>query len=92
MSIEMDARVAAAAAVLADFRTTTLDLPGVPDWHLWSLRLAQVLADVLEQIDADPDGRKLAQVRAIFDTFCWETDDRQYALEQIEDTVMGDGE
>jgi hypothetical protein len=39
----------------------------------------------------DPATVQLAQIRAIFDTFDWQTDDRQYALEQIEDIVMGGG-
>ena len=33
---------------------------------------------------------QLAQIRLVFDAFDWETDDRQYALEQIEQIVNGD--
>jgi hypothetical protein len=32
---------------------------------------------------------QLAQVRLVLEAFDWETDDRQYALEQIEDIVNG---
>lgn len=35
--------------------------------------------------------RQLASIRAVFDVFDWETDDRQYALEQIEEIVKGGG-
>jgi len=31
----------------------------------------------------------LAQVRLVLDAFGWETDDRQYAREQIDDIVNG---
>jgi len=37
----------------------------------------------------DPAAAQLAAIRAVFDVFDWETDDRQYALEQIEDIVRG---
>ena len=90
MSIELQARIAAAAAVVADFRTTTLDLPGVPDWHLWALRLAQVLSDVLEQLETDPEAGQLAQIRLVLDAFDWGGDDLQYALEQVDYILRGD--
>lgn len=41
--------------------------------------LLGALADQLER-----DSARLAEVRAVFDAFDWERDDRQYALEQIE--------
>jgi len=41
---------------------------------------------------AIPTAEKLAEVRAVLDAFDWTTDDRQYALEQIEDIVNGDDE
>jgi hypothetical protein len=30
---------------------------------------------------------RLAEIRLVLDAFDWETDDRQYALEQIDDIV-----
>jgi hypothetical protein len=35
------------------------------------------------------DAAKLAAVRAVLSAFDWEHDDRQYALEAIEDIVSG---
>ena len=86
----MEARRAAAAAVLADFRTAALDGLEAAGFEQWALRLATELRSLLEQLDTDPESRQLAQVRAIFETFDWATDDRQYALEQVEDIVSGD--
>ena len=34
-----------------------------------------------------PETAQLAEIRLALDAFCWETDDRQYALEQIDDIV-----
>jgi hypothetical protein len=36
--------------------------------------------------------QQLAEIRLVPDAFCWETDDRQYALEQIDGIVNGDGQ
>jgi hypothetical protein len=38
----------------------------------------------------DDDSAKLAAVRAVLASFDWESDDRQYALEEI-DSIMSDG-
>ena len=41
--------------------------------------------------DAVPDpARQLVQIRLVLDSFDWETDDRQYALEQIDDILRGE--
>ena len=37
--------------------------------------------EVITMTDAE---RKLQAIQAVFDTFDWEVDDRQYALEEIE--------
>ena len=40
----------------------------------------------------EPDAAaQLAEIRAVFEAFEWERDDRQYALEQIDDIVNRDG-
>jgi len=48
---------------------------------------------LLDQLAAEtPDpaaGQQVAAIKAIFDVFDLETDDRQYALEQIEDIISG---
>jgi hypothetical protein len=36
---------------------------------------------------AHQDAGQLAQIRLVLEAFDWETDDRQYALEQIDDIV-----
>jgi hypothetical protein len=40
----------------------------------------------------DDDSAKLAAVRGVLRAFDWETDDRQYALEEIERIVMDGAE
>jgi hypothetical protein len=50
-------------------------------WAAWPVLAAQ-LAEVRGV---------LAEVRGVLEAFDWETDDRQYALEQIEQIVNGDG-
>ena len=40
----------------------------------------------------DADRATLTAIRAVFEVFDWETDDRQYALEQIEDIISGGNE
>jgi hypothetical protein len=89
VSAELEARRTAAAAALADFRAAALNGLRPGDFEQWALRLATELRSVLEQLDADPDTRQLAQIRAVFETFDWVSDDRQYALEQIEDIATG---
>ena len=38
---------------------------------------------------ASPDAGKLAEIRAVLDAFDWETSDRQYALERIDEIAGG---
>jgi hypothetical protein len=40
----------------------------------------------------EADRATLTAIRAVFEVFDWETDDRQYALEQIEDIISGGNE
>jgi hypothetical protein len=87
MSAEWMARQAAATAVLADFEA--FRDAGVPSedgrdlaWSYWADRLAGMLKLLL-----DAGLGPLEQVRAVLDVFDWETDDRQYALEQIDDIL-----
>jgi hypothetical protein len=49
----------------------------------------QEIAATYQQPAPAADTRRLAAIRAVFDVFDWETDDRQYALEQIEEIVRG---
>jgi hypothetical protein len=54
-------------------------------------QMCAVIAGIISRAaDASPAAAQLAEVRAIFDTFDWATDDRQYALEEIENIVNGD--
>lgn len=104
-SAELAARRTVAAAVLADFKRETdayIDDPANstprPDYNAWAWRLASELRSVLQRLDdegsgpePDPAAGQLAQVRLVLGAFDWETDDRQYALEQIDEIVNGDG-
>ena len=89
MSAELQARITAAAAVLADYQrqAPTAD---VAERAMWGARLADMLAIVLAALDVEPPAGQLAQIRLVLDSFDWETDDRQYALEQIDDIMRGD--
>lgn len=87
MSAEMAARRTAAAAVLADFRSAALDGLQAGAFEQWALRLATELRSLLEQLDTDPEAGHLEQIRLVLDAFDWEHDDRQYALEQIDDIL-----
>jgi hypothetical protein len=98
MSAELDARRVAAATVLADYHRWALGDTIEGDWQTWAGRLAQHLLLVLDQINSEPScepahecqaGARLAEIRAVFEVFDWDTDDRQYALEQIEQILMG---
>jgi len=52
--------------------------------------LAAAVRSLLEVIDeSEGDAGQLAEVRAVLDGFDWERDDRQYALEKIEQIVTG---
>ena len=97
MSAELAGRRTAATAVLADY----LNGAGTADPDALSMaaaRLADALARLLAVLD-DGDqaaaqfpaaAAQLAEVRLVFAAFDWETDDRQYALEQIDQIVNGD--
>ena len=47
---------------------------------------------ITKMTSPDDDSAKLAAVRAVLKAFDWETDDRQYALEEIERIVMDGAE
>lgn len=94
MSAELSARITAASAVLADY---TREAAGAPtaDLALWAARMADMLRHVLAVLD-DGDraaaqfpaaASQMAEVRLVLEGFDWETDDRQYALEQIDEIV-----
>ena len=53
-------------------------------------RTEPLRARELEHEPPDPSAAKLAEVRAVFAVFDWERDDRQCALEQIEEIVTDD--
>ena len=95
----LSARRTAAAAVLADYTRQINDphrgaITGY-DWAVWAGRLASELQSLIAAIDDIPAGDfsvMVAEIRAIFQTFVWETGDRQAALERIEAIVHeGDG-
>ena len=96
---ELAARRTAAAAVLADY-TRAVATADVADRALWGARLADMLTYVLAGLDAEdgtpmrPQGaaEQLEEIRLVLEAFDWETDDRQYALEQIDGIVNGDGQ
>lgn len=97
MSAELAARRTAAAAVLAGYTGTA----GTADRDALSMAAAR-LADALGRLLAvlnegdraaaqfPTAGVQLAEIRLVLDAFDWETSDRQYALEQIDDIVNGD--
>ena len=95
MSAELAAHRTAAAAVLGDFRRESDNAlcnarHGELDWIDSALRLAVELESLLRELERpDPAADQLAQIRLVLDSFDWETDDRQYALEQIEQIVSG---
>jgi hypothetical protein len=88
VSAELAARRPAAAAVLTDYRRAMVGAD-VADRALWAGRLADMLALLLDGPGAPLAGaaEQLEEIRLVLDAFCWETDDRQYALEQIDDIV-----
>ena len=88
MSAELAARCTAAAAVLTDYQRAA-DGADVADRALWGARLADMLGLVLAGLSAQPAGpaEQLEEIRLVLEAFDWETDDRQFALEQIDDIV-----
>ena len=91
MSAEQAARRTAAAAVLADYQRAAAEGADVPDRALWAARLADMLSAVLGALDVPVAGtaEQLGEIRLVLEAFDWETDDRQYALEQIDQIVSG---
>jgi hypothetical protein len=94
VSAELAARRTAAAAVLADY----LNGAGTADpdeLSLCAARLADALSHVLAVLnDGDQAAAQfpaaamqLAEIRLVLEAFDWETDDRQYELEQVDDIV-----
>ncbi|MGH3271726.1 MAG: hypothetical protein ACRDN1_22080 [Trebonia sp.] len=94
MSAELAARRTAAAAVLADYRRSAAEGADVADRALWAARLADMLASLLDvprgPAAAGP-AEQLEEIRLVLEAFDWSVDDRQYALEQIDGIVNGDG-
>jgi hypothetical protein len=87
VSAELAARRTAAAAVLADYQRAAVEGADVADRALWAARLADMLGALLgapgDLAAAGPAGQ-LEEIRLVLEAFDWETDDRQYALEQID--------
>ncbi len=96
MSAELSARVTSARALLSDYRRWAAGetIPGILYWRQAAERLASALADVLSELSrtelpAAHSATRLAEIqmtdiRAILAAFDWEFDDRQLALERIE--------
>jgi hypothetical protein len=92
VSAELAARRTAAAAVLADYQRAGGGMD-IADLALWAARMADMLGHVLAVLDEGDQAAvqfpaaavQLAEIRLVLDAFDWETDDRQYALEQIDD-------
>ena len=89
MSAELAARRTAAAAVLADYAEACTSGADVADRALWAARLADMLTLLLGDLGEGPAGaaEQLEEIRLVLAAFDWETDDRQYALEQIDGIV-----
>ena len=51
MSAELNARRAVAEAVMADFQRAAVERQ--PDYHLWCLRLARTLGDLLAWLEIE---------------------------------------
>ena len=94
MSAELAARRTAAAAVLADYASVhqrrrrrgpgTVGRPARRHADAAARRAGgQARAGAAEQLE---------EIRLVLEAFDWETDDRQYALEQIDGIVKGDGQ
>jgi len=90
VSAEQAARRTAAAAVLIDSQRAMVGAD-VADRALWAGRLADMLTLLLGEPGEGPAGpaEQLEEIRLVLEAFDWETDDRQYALEQIEQIVSG---
>jgi len=63
-----------------------------PDWNSWAWRVSGELESLLERLqheEPDAAATRPAQIWLVLDHFDWESDDRQYALEQIDDIWRG---
>jgi hypothetical protein len=88
VNAELAARRTAAAAVLADYQRSAAELADVADRALWAGRLADMLGLVLAEFDAAPPAAaQLAEIRLVLADAERVADNRQYALEQIDDIV-----
>jgi hypothetical protein len=92
MSAELAARCTAAAAVLADYQRSAAEGADVAGRALWAARLADMLSHVLTGLGAQVPtaAAQLEEIRLVLEAFDWAVDDRQYALEQIDQIVNGD--
>jgi hypothetical protein len=96
VSAELAARRTAAAAVLADY-TREAYTARIGDLALWAARMADMLRHVLALLDEGDQAAaqfptaavQMSEIRLVLTAFDWETDDRQYALEQIDQIVNG---
>lgn len=86
-------------SVLEQLAAETLDPADPADTSVWRDGYEAGARDEAASFAPHPGGREtsadraaaqLAAIRALFEVFDWETDDRQYALEQIEDIVRGE--
>jgi hypothetical protein len=93
---ELSARRTAAAAVLADYIRAAASCD-VADRALWAARLADMMAHLLDALGAGDHAAaqfpaaaaQLAEIRLVLEALGWETDDRQYVLEQVNQIVNG---
>jgi hypothetical protein len=94
VSAELAARCTAAAAVLADYQRSAAEGADVADRALWAERLADMLGLLLDGQGAPLAGaaEQLEEIRLVLEAFDWETDNRQYALEQIDQILNGGGQ
>jgi hypothetical protein len=56
------------------------------------LAKAEAARDAAVRVDEASAAARLADIRLVLTAFDWSTDDRQYALEQIDGIVNGDGQ
>jgi hypothetical protein len=97
VNAELAARRTAAAAVLTDYQRSAAEGADVADRALWAARLADMLCLVLAEFDAGdradgepPAAAQLAEIRPVLADAERVADNRQYALEQIDDIVNRD--
>jgi hypothetical protein len=61
-----------------------------PSWQQWSFNLRNALDELAYEAGRQDEARQLAEIRAVLDAFDWEHDDRQYALERIDQITEGE--